>query len=295
MGRITWAAPGQKRWKTGVDRGVLYLRDEGGLYDSGYAWPGLTNVTESPSGAESNKQYADNSVYANLKSAEEFGATIEAFNYPPEFERCDGTADLVPGVKIGQQARETFGFSYRVLLGNDLVGDQFGYEIHIIYGCDAAPSEVAHATMNDSPELANPSWEITTTGVEVAGFRPVSHLVINSTEVSEAGLAALEDVLYGVDAGADPRLPLPAEVADLVGGAATVVDMSDSDNKPTFVDATGVLTLPAVTGVQWKVNGVNAAPGVKPAVAAGARVEVDATAQDDYVLNGDTTFSFRRD
>lgn len=292
--RITWAAPGQKKWKTGVDRGVLFLRDGAGLYNDGFAWPGLTTVTESPSGAESNKQYADNGVYANLKSAELFGATIEAFNYPLEFERCDGTADLAPGVKIGQQTRETFGFAYRNLLGDDLVGDQAGYELHLIYGADAAPSEVAHATVNESPELAAFSWEITTTGVEVPGFRPTSHVTVNSTEVDPADLAALEDILYGVDGGADPRLPLPTEVADIVGGAATVVDLAVAANKPTFVEGTGVVTLPAVTGVQWKVNGVNKAPGAQPPIAAGTSVDVDATPQDDFTLVGETEFTFRR-
>lgn len=293
MGRLTWAAPGQKKWKTGVKNGVLFLRDGAGLYNDGFAWPGLTNVTESPSGAESNKQYADNSVYANLKSAEEFGATIEAFNYPPEFERCDGTADLAPGVKIGQQGRETFGFSYRVELGDDL-SSEAGYELHFIYGADAAPSEVSHATMNDSPELAAFSWEITTTPVEVPGFKPTAHLTVSSLDVAPADLQALEDIVYGVDGGADARLPLPEEVATLAGGAATVVNMALEANKPTFVNGTGVTTLPAVTGVQWKVNGVNKAPGAQPAIAVGATQEVDATALDTYTLQGETEFTFTR-
>jgi len=294
MTRITWAAPGQKRWKTGVDRGVLYLRDSGGVYNEGYAWPGLTTVTESPSGAESNKQYADNSVYANLKSAEEFSATIEAFNYPLEFERCDGTAELAPGVKAGQQARETFGFAYRVKLGDDLVGDALGYEIHLVYGADAAPSEVAHATVNDSPELAAFSWECTTTGVESDALdRPTSHLTINSTEVAADDLTALEDILYGT-VGADPRLPDPDEVAAIFGGA-TVVNMNLAANQPTFANATGIVTLPAVSGVQWKVNGVNKAPGAQPAIAVGQTSEVDAVPADDtHTLTGDTEFSFER-
>jgi hypothetical protein len=293
MTRITWAAPGQKKWKTGVDRGVLFLRDEGGVYDTGYAWPGLTNVTESPSGAESNKQYADNGVYANLKSAEEFGATIEAFNYPPEFERCDGTADLAPGVKAGQQARETFGFSYRVLLGDDLQGDQAGYEIHLIYGADAAPSEVSHATVNDSPELAAFSWEVTTTPVEATNLpRPTAHLTINSTEVDAGDLAALEDIIYG-DAGNDPRLPLPDEVESLFG-TVTVVNMNLQANQPSFVNATGVLTLPAVVGVQWKVDGVNKTAGAQPAISAGQEIDVDATPQAGYSLDGDTNWNYER-
>jgi len=293
MTALTWAAAGQKKWKTGVDRGVLYLRNGAGLYDEGVAWPGLTTVTESPAGAESNKQYADNSVYANLKSAETFGATIEAFNYPLEFEACDGTGELVPGVKIGQQVRETFGFSYRNLLGDDLVGDALGYEIHLVYGADAAPSEVAHATVNDSPELAAFSWEVTTTGVEVPGFRPTSHITVNSTEVAPADLLALEEILYGT-VGTDPRLPLPEEVGSIVG-VATAVNMNLDANKPTFVSGTGVITLPTVTGVQWKINGVNKAPGAQPAIASGATADVDAVpASTSYTLTGDTHTEFTR-
>lgn len=292
MTRITWAAPGQKKWKTGVDRGVLFLRDGAGVYNQGVAWPGLTTVTESPSGAESNKQYADNSVYANLKSAEEFSATIEAFNYPLEFEACDGTAELVPGVKMGQQGRESFGFSYRVLLGDDLTSDA-GYEVHLIYGADAAPSEVAHATVNDSPELAAFSWECTTTPVAVTGFKPTAHVTVSSLEVDPADLTALEDILYGT-VGADPRLPLPDEVATIIGGA-TAVNMNLAANQPTFANATGIVTLPAVTGVQWKVNGVNKAPGAQPAIAVGQTAEVDAVPVDNtYTLSGDTDFSFTR-
>lgn len=293
MTRITWAAPGQKKWKTGVDRGVLFLRDTGGVYNDGVAFPGLTGVTESPSGAESNKQYADNGVYANLKSAELFGATVEAFTYPPEFERCDGTADLAPGVKAGQQVRETFGFSYRVKLGDDLVGDAAGYEIHLIYGADAAPSEVAHATVNDSPELAAFSWEITTTGVEAASLdRPTSHLTIVSTEVDAGDLTAFEDIIYGT-VGADPRLPMPDEVESLFG-TFTAVNMNLSANQPTFVNSTGIVTLPAVTGVQWKVNGVNKAAGAQPAITVGQTSDIDATPLATYSLEGDTAFSFER-
>lgn len=293
MGRLTWAAPGQKKWKTGVKNGVLYLRDEAGLYNDGYAWPGLTNVTESPSGAESNKQYADNAVYANLKSAEEFGATIEAFNYPLEFEQCDGTAELAPGVKGGQQSRKTFGFSYRVELGDDL-DSEAGYELHFIYGADAAPSEVSHATMNDSPELAAFSWEVTTTGVEVPGFKPMSHVWVSSLEVAPADLAALEDIVYGVEAGADARLPLPEEVATLAGGAATVVNMNLFANQPSFVNGTGVTTLPAVAGVQWKVDGVDVASGAQPAIGIGETQEVDATPLATYTLEGNTEWTFER-
>lgn len=213
---LKWDQTGQRFYETGVDRGVLYLPDESGEYTGGVAWNGLTGVTESPSGAEANPQYADNKKYLNLFSAEEFGATIEAFTYPEEFELCDGTAELVPGVTIGQQSRKSFGLAYRTLIGNDVDGTDHGYKIHLIYGAMAAPSEKAHTTVNDSPEALTFSWELTTTAVEVDDHKPTASLTVNSTKVDEAGLAALEAVLYGSETE-EPRLPLPTEVATLVG------------------------------------------------------------------------------
>ena len=220
MARIAWHAVGAKEYETGVDRGVLYLPDAlTGEYDSGYAWNGLTAVTESPSGAESNKQYADNTVYLNLKSAEEFGGTIEAFTYPDEFAQCNGELEAAPGVRLGQQRRKSFGLSYRTLKGNDTEGLDFGYKIHLVYGADAAPSERAYGTVNDSPEATGLSWELTTTPVSVGEidgveYAPTASLTIDSTDVDAADLAALEAILYG-DETLEPRLPMPAEVIEL--------------------------------------------------------------------------------
>ena len=175
MTRVLWDQVGEKVYETGVDRGVLYIPDNTGDYTTGFAWNGLTAVTESPSGAESNKQYADNTVYLNLKSAEEFGATLEAFTYPEEFGQCDGSAAPTAGVRIGQQVRKTFGLSYRTLLGNDLDGTEYGYKIHLIYGADAAPSERAYGTVNDSPEAITFSWELSTTKVAVGTVKGVKY------------------------------------------------------------------------------------------------------------------------
>lgn len=215
MPAIKWDQTGQRLYETGVDHGVLYIPDESSDYVGGVAWNGLTGVTESPSGAEANPIYADNKKYLNLYSAEEFGASIEAFTYPEEFELCDGTAELSPGVTIGQQSRKSFGLSYRTLIGNDVEGTDHGYKLHMIYGAMAAPSEKAHTTVNDSPEALTFSWELTTTAVEVEGFKPSASLTVNSTKVDPAGLAALEAVLYGAEIE-EPRLPLPDEVAQLI-------------------------------------------------------------------------------
>jgi hypothetical protein len=256
MARVSWDRVGEKRYETGVDRGVLYLPNNLGNYTEGFAWNGLTGVTESPSGAESNKQYANNTVYANLKSAEEFGGTIEAFTYPEEFEQCDGTYSPLPGVGIGQQARRTFGLSYRTRVGNDLLGTDFGYKLHLVYGGDAAPSERPYATINDSPEAATMSWEFTTTPIEVGTIngvqlKPTSLVVIDSTKVDADALADLENLLYGT-AGTDPSLPLPAAVYALFSGTITQVEPT----APTYNSTTKVITIPTVTGVQYLVDGV---------------------------------------
>jgi len=222
MAKLAWDQTGQRLYETGVDHGVLYLPNNLGVYDIGHAWNGLTTVTESPSGAESNPQYADNIKYLNLLSAEEFGATIEAFTYPDEFAECDGTATPTPGVAVGQQTRRSFGFSYRTRLGNDLAGNDYGYKIHLVYGALAAPSEKAYTTVNDSPEAMTFSWEVTTTPVEVGTiggvvYKPTSSLTIDSTKVEASDLAALEELLYGT-AGTDPQLPTPAEVIAIFAG-----------------------------------------------------------------------------
>ena len=211
MVALTWDGTGDKVFETGVDHGVLYIPDATGVYASGYAWNGLTGITESPSGAEPSPQYADNIKYLNLLSSEDFGATIEAFTYPDEFMQCDGSAEPVEGVMVGQQSRKTFGLSYRTLIGNDTESTDHGYKLHLIYGCLAAPSERAYATVNESPEAITFSWEVTTTPVQITGHKPTAQLTIDSTKVDPAGLLLLEAALYGGEA-TEAKLPLPDEV-----------------------------------------------------------------------------------
>jgi hypothetical protein len=212
MTALQWDQVGEREYETGVDRGVLYLLDVDGTYAKGVAWNGLTTVTESPSGAESNPQYADNIKYLNLVSAEDFGATVEAFTYPDEFGLCDGTAMPAKGVSVGQQGRRTFGLCYRTRLGNDVQGTDFGYKLHLIYGCLAAPSEKAYNTINDSPEAITFSWEVTTTPMDVPGLKPTAQITVDSTKVDPQELETLETALYGLGETDDPHLPPPAEV-----------------------------------------------------------------------------------
>lgn len=219
--KLVWDQDGKRIYETGTDHGVLYIKNENGTYPKGVAWSGLTGVTESPSGAENTALYADNIKYLNLRSAEEFGGTIEAYTYPDEFKQCDGSAELAEGVYIGQQDRKSFGFSYRTILGNDTKSNAYGYKLHLVYGADATPSERAYATVNDSPEAITFSWEFTTTPVNVAGAKPTALLTIDSTKVDADKLKSLEDILYGKDGtgesdpGVEPRLPLPDEVASI--------------------------------------------------------------------------------
>lgn len=221
MAKIKWDQTGERFYETGVKNGVLYI-PTAGVYSKGVAWNGLTAVTESPSGAEATALYADDIKYLNLMSNEEFGATIEAYTYPEEFAACDGSAAIATGIYIGQQSRKTFGLCYRTVIGNDVEGNELGYKLHLIYGALAAPSEKAYATINDSPEAITFSWEITTTPVEVTGYKPTACLTIDSTKVDAEKLAALEAILYGTDGtsgGSDAteaRLPLPDEIATLM-------------------------------------------------------------------------------
>ena len=215
MSKLVWDATGERLYETGVSKGVIYPQATGGTYPKGAAWNGLTAVTESPSGAEPTPLYADNIKYLTLMSAEEFGFTIEAYTYPDEFAECNGEGELATGVKIGQQKRKSFGLSYQTLLGNDVDGDAHGYKLHLVYGALAAPSEMERATVNDSPEATTMSWECSTTPVSVAGFRPTSHIVIDSTAVSKDKLSALEAMLYGSESE-EAKLPLPDEVAELM-------------------------------------------------------------------------------
>lgn len=217
--RLTWDDAGKRLYETGVKRGVLYPQDDNGAYPKGVAWNGLTAVTESPEGAEPTPLYADDIKYLNLLSTEEFKATVEAYTYPDEFAECDGSGSLVEGVTIGQQDRKTFGLSYRTSLGNDVKGNEYGYKLHIVYGCLAAPSEKAYATVNDSPEAITFSWEVSTTPVNVTEFKPTASLVLDSVKLGAAKMKAIEDVLYG-SSTAEARLPLPDEIKSIIEGAA---------------------------------------------------------------------------
>ena len=215
MPKLTWDNTGERIFETGVKQGVLYPIQSDGKYTKGVAWNGLTAVTESPSGAEATALYADDIKYLNLLSNEEFGATIEAYTYPDEFAECDGSAELATGVMIGQQKRKIFGLCYRTTIGNDVEGNDYGYKLHLVYGCLAAPSEKGYSTINDNPDAITFSWEVSTTPVNVEGFKPTSQITIDSTKADPAKLAALEAVLYG-GAETEAKLPLPDEVATLM-------------------------------------------------------------------------------
>jgi len=214
---LVWDDVGEKIYETGVDHGVYYAQLPDGTYPDGVVWNGLVSVTESPTGAEPNPQFADNIKYLNLLSAEEFGGTIEAFTYPDEFALSDGSKEPEVGVMIGQQARVPFGLCYRTIIGNDSSGQDYGYKLHIIYGCLVSPSERAYQTINESPEAITFSWAFTTTPVPVTGFKPTASLVIDSTKADPTNLAALEVILYGNTTGpVQPRLPLPDEIITLM-------------------------------------------------------------------------------
>ena len=214
MAKIVWDQTGSRVYETGTKNGVLYPQVEG-AYPKGVAWNGLTAVTQSPSGAEPTPLYADDIKYLELMSNEEFGCTVEAFTYPDEFAACDGSAELAPGVTLGQQTRQAFGMAYKTVVGNDVKGADFGYKLHLIYGCKASPSEKSYATINDSPEAITFSWEVTTTPVNVTGFKPTSYICIDSTKVDATKLKALEDALFGTESE-EAHLPLPDEVATMM-------------------------------------------------------------------------------
>lgn len=234
MSKIVWDKTGERFYETGVDHAVLYPIDAEGLYNGGVAWNGITAINESPSGAEPNNLYADNIKYLVLVGAEDFGLTIEAYTYPDEWEQCDGSAEIAPGVLAGQQNRKIFGLSYRTKLGNDVDGQDHGYKLHLVYGGLASPSERGYQTINDSPEPINPSWEVTTTPVDVPGFKPTARLIITSTKADPAKLAALETILYGSEE-AEPRLPLPEEVIELLkADAVTVITAAESGDTTLF-------------------------------------------------------------
>ena len=219
MSKLKWDQIGERLYETGVDKVVLFPMESTGQYGSGVAWNGISAVNESPSGAEPTALYANNGKYLNLISNEDFAATIEAFTYPDEFEECDGSKEIAPGVVIGQQKRKVFGLAYRTLLGNDVDGNDHGYKLHLVYGCLAAPSENNHSTVNDSPEAGTMSWSVSTTPVEVADAKPTATVTIDSTKADKTKLKKLEDMLYGTEQ-AESKLPLPAEVITLMKDAA---------------------------------------------------------------------------
>ena len=278
MAKLVWDATGEKQYESGVDHGVLYLRNSTGEYNNGVVWNGLTAVTESPSGAESNPQYADNIKYLNLVSAEEFSATVEAYTYPDEFAECDGSVEIVDGVIIGQQARKTFGLSYRTKVGNDVAGQDAGYKLHLVWGALAAPSEKAYSTINDSPEAITFSWELSTTPVSVTGLKPTASITLNSLKADSEKLADLEAILYGSDEGSGvaPRLPSPDEVIQLLGGTfATATAPSRTGN---------TVTIPTVTGVVYSINGTP----VTGSVTITENTTVTAAAAEGYALTPGT-------
>ena len=250
MTALKWDQVSERLYETGVDHGVLYIPNNAGSYDDGVAWNGLVSVTESPSGAEANPQYADNIKYLNLVSAEDFGGTIEAFTYPDEFAACDGTAAPTEGVSIGQQPRRSFGLSYRTKIGNDVEGQAYGYKLHLVYGCLAAPSEKAYKTINDSPEALTFSWALSTTPVDVDGYSPTAVLTIDSTKVSAVALGQLEDVLYGTS-GVDPSLPKPDAVIAILEGSV----QQSTPAQPAYNSSTHTITIPTTTGVEYMING----------------------------------------
>ena len=221
MARLVWDQTGQHFFETGVDQGVLFVYDDtNNTYGAGVAWNGLTAVNENPTGADANALYADNIKYLNLFSAEEFGATIEAYTYPDEFAACNGEKELATGVVVGQQPRKTFGFSYRTKIGNDVAGSDLGYKIHLVYGAMASPSDKNYETINDNPDAITFSWEITTTPISAGeGFKPTAHIIVDSTKVDSTKLTAFENYLYGSDgqSAASSALPLPAKVIELLG------------------------------------------------------------------------------
>ena len=217
MPKLVWDQTGKRLFETGVRNGVLYVQDSNGAYPKGVVWNGLTAVTESPSGAEPTPLYADDIKYLNLMSNEEFGGTIEAYTYPDEFGACNGEATIADGVTIGQQSRKAFGMCYRTAIGNDVDGNEHGYKLHLIYGALASPSERPYATINDSPEAITFSWEFSTTPVNAGdGFKPTACLTVDSTKVPTEKMTSLEALLYGTDE-AEAKLPLPSEVAALIG------------------------------------------------------------------------------
>lgn len=292
MAVLQWDAAGTRKYETGCDHGILF--PNGG---DGVAWNGLTNVTETPAGADNTKTYADNIVYGAIRAAETFGGTVEAYMCPDEFLECDGFS-LVNGVAVGQQPRKQFDLYYRTIVGNDQ-DPAAGFKHHFAYGLTTAPSEKAYGTVNDSPEMTAFSWEFESSPVsfadeDFADLAPTSLLTIDSTSalVDQDLLAELLDIVQGT-VGDDPRMPTPDEVlAAMAGGGLTTVDLGTPANQPTYNSGTHVVTLPSVTGVQWKINGVNKTAGAQPALTVGQTAEVTANATTGYTLSGSDEWTY---
>lgn len=289
--RLEWDNTGERFYETGVKRGVVYPAVSG-QYPKGYVWNGLTAVTESPSGAESNPIYADDIKYLDLRSAEEFGATVEAYTYPDEFAECDGSAFVASGVSIGQQTRKPFGLSYRTIVGNDVDANDHGYKLHLIYNATASPSERGYQTVNDSPEAITFSWELTTTPLPVVGRKPTACITIDSTKADSAALDALEDILYGTE-NEDARLPLPNEVLEIMGGGAydITINRANATVKMGNTLTLRATTTPAGETVTWTSGTVGTATvsnkGVVTPVATGTTV-ITASFTKDGTTYSDT-------
>jgi hypothetical protein len=278
MAVLTWDGTGKRLFETGVDHGVLYTVNVGnGLYDNGYAWNGLTQVTETPAGAEPNDQFADNIKYMSIRSAETFGGTIEALTYPDEFGACDGSYIPAAGVAVGQQSRAVFGLSYRTKVGNDVSPD-LGFKYHLIYGLTASPSERAYPSVNDSPAATAFSWDVSSAPAPVSGKNPCSVITIDTTKAPAAGVTALIDFLQGT-AGTNPSLPPPDSVIALFTGAITAITLTP----PTF-DNAHTITIPSQTGTTYYVDGVVHAAGPQ-LLTTGQKKVVSATPNAGYVFN----------
>lgn len=290
--RLVWDTTGERLYETGVDRGVLYKYVDN-EFKNGVAWNGLTAVNESPSGAEASPLYADNIKYLNLMSAEEYAYTIEAYYSPEEFDECDGTVEVADGVTIGQQTRKMFGFCYRTQIGNDVDGTAHGYKLHLVYNSLASPSEKSHSTVNDSPEASTLSWSVSTTPVEVSGFKPTATIEVDSTKTPSAKLQALEAILYG-SADAEPRMPLPAEVIAIIGTAGTTTGVTIIPSEATIsvgdTFALGVSAVPRTAEITWTSSAEGkatvSATGIVTGIEAGsatitAKITVDETDYTD--------------
>lgn len=292
MAKLVWDQISEKLYETGVEKGVLYPISSSGNYPAGYAWNGLSKISESPSGAEATAIYANNKKYLNMISAEEFGGTIEAYTYPDEFMECDGSKQGANGLYMGQQTRKAFGLCYKTLLGNDTDGNDYGYKLHFVYNAIVSPSSKEYSTVNDSPEAMTLSWEFKTTAIDVAGFKPVSTLVVDSTKTDPDKLAALEDILYGTS-NSDPRLPLPDEIISILGGSATPSVLLNTHGITVEEDSTVTLTattVPSGETVTWSTSDgdyATVANGVVTGVAVGSAI-ITASITVDSVTYTDT-------